>query len=188
MKSEAVDNADQKHLGIPEALFIEDVDKFMKEQGTTSVDGILKKLDENYQKYKLLESNLAQKKKRLKQQIPDLKSTLDIVKHMHSRKDETKSMQTKFLLSGALYAKASIPPTDTVGLWLGANVMLTYTSEEALKLLTKNHSSALINLTTVEGDLEFLRNQCTTTEVTMARLYNWDVKNRRNKKAVKSSA
>jgi len=187
MKS-PTDSGDQKHLGIPEALFIEDVDKFMKEQGTTSVEGILRKLDENYQKYKMMETSLAQKKRRLKQQIPDLKSTLDIVKHMHSRKEETESIQTKFLLSGALYAKASIPPTNTVGLWLGANVMLTYTTDEALKLLTKNHTSALSNLTSVEGDLEFLRNQCTTTEVTMARLYNWDVKNRRDKKVVKSSA
>jgi prefoldin subunit 5 len=160
----------------------------MKEQGTTSVEGILKKLDENYQKYKMMETNLAQKKRRLKQQIPDLKSTLDIVKHMHSRKEETDCIQTKFLLSGALYAKASIPPTNTVGLWLGANVMLTYTTDEALKLLTKNHTSALTNLSSVEGDLEYLRNQCTTTEVTMARLYNWDVKNRRDKKGVKSSA
>ena len=90
-------NTDQKHLGIPEALFIEDVDKFMKEQGTTSVEGILRKLDENYQKYKMMETNLAQKKRRLKQQIPDLKSTLDIVKHMHSRKVCSYFMQSKYI-------------------------------------------------------------------------------------------
>jgi len=186
MSSSGEQTINQKHLGIPEALFIEDVEKFMKEQGTTSVEGILKKLDENYQKYKLMETNLAQKKRRLKSQIPDLQSTLDIVKHMHSRKEATEPVQTRFLLSGALYAKASIPPTDTVGLWLGANVMLTYTTDEALKLLTKNHSSAHTNLESVEKDLEFLRNQCTTTEVTMARLYNWDVKNRREKNKVKA--
>jgi len=186
MASSGDKSSEQKHLGIPEALFIEDVEKFMKEQGTTSVEGILRKLDENYQKYKLMETNLAQKKRRLKSQIPDLKSTLDTVKHMHSRKDETEAVTTRFLLSGALYAKASIPPTDTVGLWLGANVMLTYSTEEALKLLTKNHTSALRNLDSVEQDLEFLRNQCTTTEVTMARLYNWDVKNRREKNKVKA--
>ena len=86
MASSGEQTTNQKHLGIPEALFIEDVEKFMKEQGTTSVEGILKKLDENYQKYKLMETNLAQKKRRLKSQIPDLQSTLDIVKHMHSRK------------------------------------------------------------------------------------------------------
>jgi len=186
MESSGDKKPEQKHLGIPEALFIEDVEKFMKEQGTTSVEGILRKLDENYQKYKLMETNLAQKKRRLKTQIPDLKSTLDTVKHMHSRKEETEAVQTRFLLSGALYAKASIPPTDTVGLWLGANVMLTYTTDEACKLLTKNHTSALSSLDSVEQDLEFLRNQCTTTEVTMARLYNWDVKNRREKNKAKA--
>ena len=31
-------------------------------------------------------------------------------------------------------------------------------------------------------DLDYLRDQMTITEVTMARLYNWDVKRRKEKK------
>jgi len=61
--------------------------------------------------------------------------------------------------------------------------MLEYGLEDAESLLSKNWSNAVKNLSQVEHDLDFLRNQGTTTEVTMARIYNWDVKRRRAAKA-----
>ena len=60
--------------------------------------------------------------------------------------------------------------------------MLTYTTDEALELLNKNYNMAVKNLSSVNGDLAFLRDQFTTTEVNMARLYNWDVRQRRKTK------
>ena len=60
--------------------------------------------------------------------------------------------------------------------------MLTYPIEEALELLTKNHNTAVKNLASVNNDLAFLRDQFTTTEVNMARVYNWDVRQRRKNK------
>uniref|UniRef100_A0A7N4PHW9 Prefoldin subunit 3 n=1 Tax=Sarcophilus harrisii TaxID=9305 RepID=A0A7N4PHW9_SARHA len=99
------------HLGIPEAVFVEDVDAFMKQPGNESVDNVLKKLDEQYQKYKFMELNLTQKKKRLKNQIPEIKQTLHILKYI-------------FLLADNLYCKASVPPTDKVCLWLGMSLAL----------------------------------------------------------------
>ena len=63
-----------------------------------------------------------------------------------------------------------------------ANVMLTYPIDEALELLTKNYNTAVKNLASVNNDLAFLRDQFTTTEVNMARVYNWDVKQRRKNK------
>ncbi|OXB75776.1 UNVERIFIED_CONTAM: hypothetical protein H355_012285 [Colinus virginianus] len=69
-----------------------------------------------------------------------------------------------------------------------ANVMLEYDIDEAQALLEKNLSTATRNLDSLEEDLDFLRDQFTTTEFCflnctpsdMARVYNWDVK-RRNK-------
>nr|XP_002122059.1 prefoldin subunit 3 [Ciona intestinalis] len=171
------------HLGIPEAVFVEDVAKYLKEQGSCTCEEALKKLEENYQKYKLMEVNLLQKKQRLKQQIPDLKSSLDIVKHMKSIEGTDTTMTTNFFLSGALHAKAKIPPTKEVCLWLGANVMLSYSIEEALGVLNKNYTTAISHLDSVNKDLEYLRDQFTTTEVMLARLYNWNVKQRRAAKA-----
>ena len=70
-----------------------------------------------------------------------------------------------------------------VCLWLGANVMLEYTLPAAEELLSKNKASAEKNLGQISYDLDFLRDQMTITEVTMARLYNWDVRRRQQLKA-----
>ncbi|KAG8273336.1 Prefoldin subunit 3 [Homalodisca vitripennis] len=64
-----------------------------------------------------------------------------------------------------------------------ANVMLEYTLDDAMALLVKNIETAKKNLSHVEHDLDFLRDQFTTTEVNMARVYNWDVKRRQAAKA-----
>lgn len=60
--------------------------------------------------------------------------------------------------------------------------MLEYSLDDAQILLKKNLESAEQNLAQIAFDLDFLRDQMTITEVTMARLYNWDVKKRKNKK------
>ncbi|KAG9340961.1 hypothetical protein JZ751_020154 [Albula glossodonta] len=137
----------KKHLGIPEAVFVEDVDSFMKQPGNDTADVVLRRLDEQYQKYKYMELNLAQKKLRLKSQIPQIKQTLEILRHMQKKKDTTDPMETRFLLADS-------------------------------SLLEKNLATASRNLESLEEDLNFLRDQFTTTEVNMARVYNWDVKRR----------
>lgn len=48
-------------------------------------------------------------------------------------------------------------PTEIVYLWLGANVMLEYSLDDADKLLTSNMTAAQKNLENVEHDLDFLR-------------------------------
>ncbi|KAJ3584987.1 hypothetical protein NHX12_013710 [Muraenolepis orangiensis] len=176
--SNAVQATKKKHLGIPEAIFMEDVDSSMKLPGNESADAVLRKLDEQFQKYKYMEVNLAQKKLRLKSQIPQTKQTLEILRHMQKKKGTAELIQTHFLLADNVYCKASVLPTDKVCLWLGANVMLEYDIDEAQALLEKNLSTASRNLDSLEEDLDFLRDQFTTTEVNMARVYNWDIKRR----------
>ncbi|XP_050725867.1 prefoldin subunit 3-like [Eriocheir sinensis] len=173
----------KSYMGIPEAQFVEDVDTFMAKEDNVSAQDVIKRLDEQLNKYKFMEVHLQARRKKLKSQIPDIKSSLQIVKEMKTRKDTSEVIETRFLLSDQVYMQANIPPTDRVCLWLGANVMLEYGLEDAEGLLSKNLGNATKNLTQVEHDLDFLRNQCTTTEVTMARIYNWDVKRRRAQKA-----
>lgn len=57
--------------------------------------------------------------------------------------------------------------------------MLSYKIPEAISLLKAKLESAETNLTNVIEDLEFLREQITVMEVNTARVYNWDVKRRR---------
>ena len=77
---------------------------------------------------------------------------------------------------------------DKVCLWLGANVMLEYPREEAILLLQDNLKNAKEALVTITDDMGFLRDQITTTEVNMARVFNWDVKERRKAKTADGGA
>lgn len=56
--------------------------------------------------------------------------------------------------------------------------MLEYTIEEAEELLKKNLNQASKTMKQIDSDMDFLKEQITTTEVNMARIYNWDVRNR----------
>lgn len=60
--------------------------------------------------------------------------------------------------------------------------MLEYSVEEAETLLKEKLDLAEKSLKVVLGDLEYLREQITTMEVNIARVYNWDVKQRRSAK------
>lgn len=164
--------------GIPEAHFVEDVDSYMK--GEDSAEEKLKVLDERHQKYKFMETNLTSRKRRLKTQIPDIGSSLILINKLRAKKEANEDTETEFLLSDSVYASARIPATEKVCLWLGANVMLEYSLDDAEELLTKNKESAEKNVKQIAFDLAYLRDQMTITEVTMARLYNWDVKRRKN--------
>ena len=52
-----------------------------------------------------------------------------------------------FMVTDAVWAKAKVPKGNRkVNLWLGANIMIEYTFEEARALLTKNLENANTNL------------------------------------------
>lgn len=81
-----------------------------------------------------------------------------------------------FELNDTLHAKAHLPggmkSLETVHLWLGANVMLSYPVEEGLALLREKKGEAEGMVERCEKDLLFLRDQITTMEVNTARVYN----------------
>lgn len=94
-------------------------------------------------------------------------------------------LETTFSLCDTLYAKAKIAPKeiDEVYLWLGANVMVAYPLAEAEEMLTGRVEKAKETLRACEEDMEFLRVQITTVEVATARVYNWDVMEKRKRRA-----
>ena len=57
--------------------------------------------------------------------------------------------------------------------------MLSYKLPAAISLLRSKLEAAQKGLEAVVEDLEFLREQITVMEVNTARVYNWDVKRRR---------
>ncbi|KAJ1645859.1 hypothetical protein LPJ64_002614 [Coemansia asiatica] len=162
--------------GIPKSPFVDNVEEYLK---TDTVEATLRKFTEAASKYKFMENSKLQQRSGLEQKIPEIKKTLAMVEYLTEQRKSNSPTKTLFEVNDTLYAHAVIPPTKAVNLWLGANVMLEYTLEEAQELLSSKLEIAEKNLEEASEDLEFLRDQITTMEVNTARVYNWDVKQRR---------
>jgi hypothetical protein len=57
--------------------------------------------------------------------------------------------------------------------------MVEYTLDEAVTLLRSNLQQAVDYLAQLDSDLAYVRDQINTTEVSVARVYNYDVKLRK---------
>ena len=116
----------------------------------------------------------------LRTKLPDIKKTLEMVALLKKKHEsEDKAVETNFLVSDNIWAKAKVPnETGKVGLWLGANVMVEYTYDDALKLLFRNLSSAEERLAEADADIDYLKDQITTSEVNIARVYNQGLANK----------
>ncbi|CAG8275436.1 unnamed protein product [Penicillium salamii] len=171
--------------GIPVAPFIDNVSDYVSSRD--DVEPTLRRFQEMISKYQFMEVNAQRRGQGLREKIPDIRKTLDMVRFLVLRKESNTEadLETNFELNDTLYARASISPADAeeVYLWLGANVMLAYPLGEAESMLDEKLSGAELSLKNCEEDLEFLREQITTLEVATARVYNWDVVQRRKDKA-----
>ena len=131
-----------------------------------------------------MEQQLTRGRESLRVKTPDIRKTLEVVRMLKDKHEKQEEMKTNFLISDNVWAKATIPnDTGTLGLWLGANVMIEYSYEEALALLERNLKNAEIRIASTEEDLNFLKDQITTSEVNIARCYNQTVANEQKKKA-----
>lgn len=153
-----------------------------------SAEAALEKLQAFYSACKAIEQRLSQRKSRLKAKIPDIESTYNALLQMQQQAELGEALTAHYELAQCVYAKATVPvhQENKVCLWLGANVMLEYPREEAIALLERNLSEAKKTLKELVEDQGLLRDQITTTEVNMARVFNWDVKERRKQKAAES--
>ncbi|XP_062203079.1 prefoldin subunit 3-like isoform X1 [Phragmites australis] len=196
--------------GIPAAAFVEDVEAYLRQAGL-DVNSALAFLQERLQQYKIVEMKLLAQQRDLQAKIPDIEKCLDVVATLQAKKSSCEALIADFELSEGIYSRAKIEDTDSVCLWLGANVMLEYSCDEVIltilifisfcftlalsfpeilqanALLKKNLENAKASLEVLVADLQFLRDQQTITQVTIARVFNWDVHQRRSKQAVKET-
>ncbi|KAJ3322501.1 hypothetical protein HDV06_003045 [Boothiomyces sp. JEL0866] len=180
---------DANPRGIPRAPFVDNVSAFLDGSDHEST---LSKFQEMISKYRFMENHLLQRQVGLETKIPEIEKSLELVVFLASKevtfiltKDDSEPIITDFELNDTLWVKAKIPKTNSVNLWLGANVMLEYPIDEAKQLLESKLNSARISLAQVEEDLEYLKEQITTMEVNMARVYNDDVRLRKEQKTKK---
>ncbi|KAL8486101.1 hypothetical protein ACS0TY_022996 [Phlomoides rotata] len=168
--------------GIPAAAFVEDVQTYLS-QLNLDVNSALAFLQERLQQYRVVEMKLLAHQRELQAKIPDIGKCLDVVATLQAKKGTGEAVIADFEVSEGIYSRARIEEADSVCLWLGANVMLEYSCEEATELLQKNLENAKASLEVLVADLQFLRDQVTITQVTIARVYNWDVHQRRLRQA-----
>ena len=206
----AADASTTNPRGIPSFPFMNAVSDYCNT--LADVEPTLQRFTEMINKYTFMQQNVEKRAQGLREKLPEIRNTLDVVRFLRRRREGSQngkvgvegleiedgdeeeedgktrensdSIETTFPLSDTLYARAKITPSklDSVYLWLGANVMVSYPLAEAEELLREKLAKAKDSLGAAEEDLEFLRVQITTLEVATARVYNWDVGEKRRLK------
>mmetsp|Transcript_5423 Transcript_5423/g.7847 ORF Transcript_5423/g.7847 Transcript_5423/m.7847 type:complete len:206 (-) Transcript_5423:1964-2581(-) len=173
----------QNERGIPVVKFVEDITSFSKSfDPPASAELLIGAYSDLFAKFKSYESSLNQKRLNFIEKIPEIEKSLDMVKKLKSH-DEDEPLTTRYSLADAVYGKAEIDTSiRKVNLWLGANVMLEYTYEEAIDLLESKLKLVKKDLEEATTDLSFTRNQIITAEVNISRIYNWDIRRKREQK------
>jgi prefoldin subunit 5 len=192
--------------GIPAAKFVEDVQSFsLQFIPPASAEHMIGAYTELYQRYKRYESVFLQKKARLEDKIPELEKSLALIRHLLHHQQQQKEQHdgndndgdgsegalctVRYSLAESVYGRADVDTSDNkVNLWLGANVMLEYTYDEAIAFLQQNLNQATKDVDQLQSDIGFVRDQIVTSEVTMSRIYNWDVRRKREEASASSAS
>ncbi|PHJ26043.1 prefoldin subunit [Cystoisospora suis] len=166
---------------IPSAKFIRSVEQFVGLHNPQHAEAIAREL---LMKYRYMEQALQRQSEALLAKIGDMERALEAIRMLQKQRAKAKeaedpsecNLRTYFEVADTIHAQAIVPPTETVGLWLGANTVMECPLDEAEELLTNNVNTAQTARTTLLGDLRFLREQITTAEVNVARIHNYGVK------------
>ncbi|KAG9138611.1 hypothetical protein Leryth_012941 [Lithospermum erythrorhizon] len=179
--------------GIPAAAFVEDKSRDLRDSSSNfllpflvhslSIPDASSVSVGRLQQYRVVEMKLLAQQRDLQAKIPDIEKCLDVVATLQAKKGSGEALITDFEVSEGIYSRARIEDSDSVCLWLGANVI------NCTELLTAegNLENAKASLEVLFADLQFLRDQVTITQVTTARVYNWDVHQRRMQQATVST-
>jgi|TARA_B110000003_G_C16355190_1_gene420381 prefoldin subunit 5 len=153
--------------------------------GERAIDEVMEEMRARYGRYKRLEAELQQARIRLSTQLPDVRRSLEAVETLCEKRDRGDASGTtvKYQLTEATFAEATVETPESAYLWLGANVMLEYTLDEAKELLETNVTACESGLEANARDLAVLKDNATIMEVNMARVYNFDVKRQREREA-----
>mmetsp|Transcript_28166 Transcript_28166/g.36903 ORF Transcript_28166/g.36903 Transcript_28166/m.36903 type:complete len:221 (+) Transcript_28166:97-759(+) len=175
LENQLTNPAKKNPRGIPSVVFIEDVESFVSELGIAVETGV-GAFNQLHQKYKVIEQTKLRLKANYKTKIPEIEKTAGIIRCLIEKQEAGEELKTTYSLADTVYAHAKGQCNGKVNLWLGANVMVEYTYDEALDLLNRNLENAKQKMEDTREDLEFLQSQIITVEVNMARLINYNVK------------
>ncbi|KAI3386004.1 hypothetical protein SNEBB_009324 [Seison nebaliae] len=174
-----------KHQGIPKSIFIEDVAAFLKKE-EMEADGVLILYQKLYQKYKIMQESIRKRRAQLRDQLPDFLSSVKMIEHLMLKRNEDRSdrssgdyekkpLKTRFTLSSNVFVDGEIEDYENLGIWLGCNIMVEHTLDEAHAMIKVNIEKIEKGLGEVTKTEDYIREQINTTEVNMARFYNYVV-------------
>uniref|UniRef100_A0A915EKS0 Prefoldin subunit 3 n=1 Tax=Ditylenchus dipsaci TaxID=166011 RepID=A0A915EKS0_9BILA len=165
--------------GIPKAKVLENIDTYLTTQ-KLSIDEATEKIKEDFRKYKIVEDSFVTQKEKMADSIADYKKSLAALEMLQEQKKvEKESVEVTYKLDENIYSKALVEDFSKVCVWLGANVMVEYELTEAQQMLTANLENIEKVNKDVEEELDFIRDQITTTEVNVAHLYNYNVQTKK---------
>lgn len=148
-----------------------------------NVDEVVTELRGAHQKYKYIEAEIVQRAQRLTFKEPEIKKCLDAVGALERRRDEGEPAVLDFALANHVFARARVDEPSAVCIWLGAGVMLEYGLGEARELLETQLAGCRRQRAQAAFERDYIRDQVTTTEVSIARIYNHGVSLRRKQVA-----
>lgn len=177
MSSAIPDTKKTNPRGIPKAPFIDLADK----QLTNNIQLTISNLQQTLQKYEYMLESKDQQLKSITGVVKDISTNLKVVKLLliEDIDDDAEDLQEiQYELEDGLYTFATLSnknKSNTVSLWLGAGILMEFTYEEALEVLEDKYATYDIKIKEIMEDLEWLREQKTTMEVNIAKVYNYNV-------------
>ncbi|EZG69200.1 prefoldin subunit 3 [Gregarina niphandrodes] len=156
---------------IPKARFYEDISQVV--EGKLELVGpTLTAYDEIHGKFKLMTSSLNDQLVTLEEREGHLKEALDVIRGAKTRKTNT---ETLYKVADCLYTRARVTEPQKCFLWLGSNVMMEYTPEEAEAVVGKNLATTKENIEDILENILALRSETTVIEASISRLHNYGV-------------
>jgi prefoldin subunit 5 len=115
--------------------------------------------------------------------IPEIEKALDIIGTLRKEKGKVLlivEVTVDFMLADSVWVKGKgTPGLKKIALWLGANTMVELTFDEAESMLRENLTNAKSNLKEIQEDLNYVKDQVTTSEVNISRVYNYSLLEKR---------
>jgi len=184
MSTAKPDLKDVNPRGIPKALFIDLNDTKI----TSNLELTVANIQQNLQKYEYMLKSKDQQLKSITDITKDIKTNSKVIDTLIAQNaddsdDEDGEFQDiQYELEDGLFAFASIPKkstTNTVSLWLGSGILMDFTYEEAQQILSEKSAVYTNKINEIMEDIEFLREQITTLQVNMSKVYNYSILQKR---------
>merc|ERR1711934_867230 len=96
--------------GIPYVAFIDSVEGTLATTTDGTVEKLIGAMNELHQKFKILEGHKARTKASMKLKIPEIKRTLQLVRHIQEKHQASEDFGAHYSLSEMLYGRAKVTP------------------------------------------------------------------------------